>query len=166
MAHIMRFCIPSLRSLQWVVRRPSRGSFQEYFPAMRQRVTGASLSALLGALDAQMDCGVPAIGGKDSMSGTFENLEVPPTLISFAVGTRRSNAIHSATLTAVNMLYYIPVPKDDDYLPLIDRYITALYCSFIAEKDQRTLYGNSRWWPVSPCAVAQMCFRQPSRFQV
>ena len=138
----------------------SRLSFQEYFPAMRtESHWGLPLSALLGALDAQMDCGVPAIGGKDSMSGTFENLEVPPTLISFAVGTRRSNAIHSATLTAVNSaLYYIPVPKDDDYLPLIDRYITALHVVHSLQKEGRvhctaTVDGNG-----VAVRVAQMCF--------
>ena len=62
-------------------------TFQEYF----ERMTGPSawgkpLSALLGALEAQLDFGAAAIGGKDSMSGSFEDLHVPPTLVSFAVG--------------------------------------------------------------------------------
>ena len=70
---------------------PARGiylSHQEYFPrpGTDPRRWGLPLAALLGAFRAQMDLQVAAIGGKDSMSGSFENLDVPPTLISFAVG--------------------------------------------------------------------------------
>ncbi|NLO86422.1 MAG: phosphoribosylformylglycinamidine synthase [Clostridiales bacterium] len=67
-------------------------TFQEYF----ERMTGAPerwgkpFAALLGALDAQLDLGLAAIGGKDSMSGTFESLDVPPTLVSFAVAPGNS----------------------------------------------------------------------------
>ncbi len=62
-------------------------TFQEYFkkPGKDPSRWGEPLSALLGALDAQLDLGVAAIGGKDSMSGSFEKLDVPPTLVSFAV---------------------------------------------------------------------------------
>ena len=64
-------------------------TFQEYFERMTQdpRKWGKPLSALLGALKAQTDYDAAAIGGKDSMSGTFENISVPPTLVSFAVAT-------------------------------------------------------------------------------
>ena len=64
-------------------------SFQEYFekPGRDGRRWGKPLAALLGALRAQLDYSVASIGGKDSMSGTFENMDVPPTLISFAVTT-------------------------------------------------------------------------------
>lgn len=64
-------------------------SFQEYFekPMRDGKRWGKPLSAVLGAFVAQLDLGVAAIGGKDSMSGSFENLDVPPTLISFAVTT-------------------------------------------------------------------------------
>ena len=62
-------------------------TFQEYFERMNSETAwGKPLSALLGALDAQMDFGCAAIGGKDSMSGSFEDIHVPPTLVSFAVG--------------------------------------------------------------------------------
>ena len=62
-------------------------TFQEYFERMNSETAwGKPLSALLGALDAQLDFGAAAIGGKDSMSGSFEELHVPPTLVSFAVG--------------------------------------------------------------------------------
>ena len=62
-------------------------TYQEYFERMTNdpAVWGRPLSALLGALKAQLDLGLASIGGKDSMSGTFENLSVPPTLVSFAV---------------------------------------------------------------------------------
>ncbi len=62
-------------------------TFQEYFerPNKDSKRWGKPLSALLGAFEAQKDLGVAAIGGKDSMSGTFENIDVPPTLVSFAV---------------------------------------------------------------------------------
>ncbi len=77
-------------------------TFQEYF----ERMTGAPerwgkpMAALLGALDAQMDLGVAAIGGKDSMSGTFENLDVPPTLVSFAVAPGDSGEVISPEFKA------------------------------------------------------------------
>ena len=64
-------------------------SFQEYFehPGKDGKRWGKPLSALLGAFKAQLDLGIGAIGGKDSMCGTFEDLDVPPTLVSFAVTT-------------------------------------------------------------------------------
>lgn len=67
-------------------------SFQEYFEKLGHDATrwGKPLAALLGAFRAQMELGVAAIGGKDSMSGSFENLHVPPTLISFAVTTAQA----------------------------------------------------------------------------
>ncbi len=62
-------------------------TFQEYFERMTgESAWGKPLSALLGALEAQLDFGAAAIGGKDSMSGSFEDIHVPPTLVSFAVG--------------------------------------------------------------------------------
>ena len=72
-------------------------SFQEYFERLGKdsRRWGVPLSALLGAFEAQMDLGVAAIGGKDSMSGSFENLDVPPTLVSFAVTTGKVSEVIS-----------------------------------------------------------------------
>ena len=77
-------------------------TFQEYFERMSSKAAwGKPLAALLGALEAQLDFGVAAIGGKDSMSGSFEDLHVPPTLVSFAVGVCpaddiRANAFRKA----------------------------------------------------------------------
>ncbi len=72
-------------------------TFQEYFekPQGQPDRWGQPLAALLGALQAQLDLGCAAIGGKDSMSGTFERLDVPPTLVSFAVTTANINAVRS-----------------------------------------------------------------------
>jgi len=72
-------------------------TFQEYFERMADDPTrwGKPLAALLGALSAQLDLGIAAIGGKDSMSGTFENLDVPPTLVSFAVAPGDSGEVIS-----------------------------------------------------------------------
>jgi len=72
-------------------------SFQEFFPKPGQDALrwGLPLAALLGALRAQMELGVAAIGGKDSMSGTFEHLDVPPTLISFAVAAGKGDEARS-----------------------------------------------------------------------
>ena len=72
-------------------------TFQEYFekPGTDGRRWGKPLAALLGAFEAQMELGVGAIGGKDSMSGSFEDLDVPPTLVSFAVTTAKTGEIIS-----------------------------------------------------------------------
>ena len=70
-------------------------TFQEYFEHLGRdgKKWGRPLSALLGALRAQLDLGIAAIGGKDSMSGTYEDLTVPPTLVSFAVTTAKTRDI-------------------------------------------------------------------------
>ena len=72
-------------------------TFQEYFakPGHDPKRWGTPFTALLGAFRAQMNLGIGAIGGKDSMSGTFENLDVPPTLVSFAVTTEKTDRIVS-----------------------------------------------------------------------
>ena len=72
-------------------------SFQEYFEKLGKdpKRWGKPFSALLGALDAQIDLGVGSIGGKDSMSGSFEDLDVPPTLVSFAISACKVDNIIS-----------------------------------------------------------------------
>ena len=77
-------------------------SFQEYFERLRTEPKrwGKPLAALLGAYKAQMELGIAAIGGKDSMSGSFEKLDVPPTLISFAVTTGNVNEVVSGEFKA------------------------------------------------------------------
>ena len=72
-------------------------TLQEFFEKLRDdpRRWGRPFAALLGALDAQLDFGAAAIGGKDSMSGTFNDLDVPPTLISFAIAPIRAGEVLS-----------------------------------------------------------------------
>ncbi len=88
-------------------------TFQEYFekPMKDPKRWGKPLSALLGAFTAQMDFGVAAIGGKDSMSGSFEKLDVPPTLISFAVTTDNINNVISPELKKAGSRVILVAPE-------------------------------------------------------
>ena len=101
-----------------------RFTFQEYFERLRQNPErwGKPFSALLGAYKAQKDFGLPAIGGKDSMSGTFHEIDVPPTLVSFAVDTVNVNDIISPEFKEVeSQLVYLPVERGEDELPNIEK---------------------------------------------
>lgn len=91
-------------------------SFQEYFEKLEtsSEKWGKPLAAVLGAFKAQYDLGVAAIGGKDSMSGSFENLHVPPTLISFAVTTEDVNNIVSGEFKGVNHKVIMITPDIDE----------------------------------------------------
>jgi len=96
-------------------------SFQEYFekPMKDPARWGKPFSALLGAFRAQMDYGVAAIGGKDSMSGSFEKLDVPPTLVSFAVTTGKlSDVVSNEFKKAGNKLYAFYPEYGRDGLPV------------------------------------------------
>ena len=95
-----------------------RFSYQEYFERMTQdpRSWGKPLSALLGALKMQLAFGLPSIGGKDSMSGTFEHINVPPTLIAFGITTVKASDVISPELKwEGNRLYLVR------HIPLADR---------------------------------------------
>ena len=94
-------------------------SFQEYFERLRTgEAWGKPLSALLGALDAQMDLGYAAIGGKDSMSGSFEDISVPPTLISFAVATGSvKNVISPEFKASGHNIYRLRAERKPNGLP-------------------------------------------------
>ena len=75
-------------------------------------------AALLGAYDAQIGFGLPSIGGKDSMSGTFMDIHVPPALISFAVDTCQADKVMSAAFKkAGSTLVYLEMNKDADLMP-------------------------------------------------
>ncbi|MBQ7295609.1 MAG: phosphoribosylformylglycinamidine synthase [Clostridia bacterium] len=98
-------------------------TFQEYFerPGKDPKRWGKPLSALLGAFKAQKDLKVAAIGGKDSMSGTFENLDVPPTLVSFAVTTDKvENVVSPEFKKADNKLIKLTPEFDSDHLPVTE----------------------------------------------
>ncbi|KAA9228668.1 phosphoribosylformylglycinamidine synthase [Streptococcus anginosus] len=89
----------------------ARFSYQEYFERMDKQADrfGQPVAALLGSIEAQIQLGLPSIGGKDSMSGTFEELTVPPTLVAFGVTTADSrNVLSPEFKTAGEYIYYIP----------------------------------------------------------
>jgi len=139
-------------------------TFQEYFKRLGNDPTrwGQPLSALLGAFRAQMRLGIAAIGGKDSMSGTFEKLDVPPTLVSFAVTTEKVSSIISPEFKKAGSKVVIIKPAyDETGLPetasLLDVFATVttlmrsgkvLSCytpgmGGIAEAVMKMCFGNS-----------------------
>ena len=106
-----------------------RFTFQEYFKRMTDDPTrwGQPFQALLGAFDAQVGFGLPSIGGKDSMSGTFNDIDVPPTLVSFAVDIAKGRDIITPELkSAGNKLVRFEIEKDDYLIPVYEK-VQELY---------------------------------------
>ena len=105
-------------------------SFQEYFERLRDvpERWGKPLAAVLGALMAQADLGIGAIGGKDSMSGSFEDLDVPPTLVSFAVATGSVDRVTSPEFKAAGhrVVRIAPATYGDDHRPALAPLMHAL----------------------------------------
>ncbi|MBE6348047.1 MAG: phosphoribosylformylglycinamidine synthase, partial [Spirochaetaceae bacterium] len=100
----------------------SRLTFQEYFErTSSDKAWGKPTAALLGALEAQKAMGTASIGGKDSMSGTFEDLSVPPTLVSFAVTTENANNIQSGEFKKAGSYIYAALqPYTENLAPDFD----------------------------------------------
>ncbi|HEX2985612.1 MAG TPA: phosphoribosylformylglycinamidine synthase [Caproiciproducens sp.] len=128
--------VESLSKLAAVGANPlgARLTFQEYFERLNQdpKRWGKPAAALLGALTAQLGLDIPAIGGKDSMSGTFEQLDVPPTLVSFAVAmTKASKTISAAFQKTSSRVVLLPLPEDSAaMLPnwaLLKQYYKSVY---------------------------------------
>ena len=106
-----------------------RFTFQEYFRRMSGEPERWSqpFAALLGAYDAQIGFGLPSIGGKDSMSGTFNDIDVPPTLVSFAVDIAKQDEIVTPELKrAGSKLVRFEIKKDDFDIPMYDA-VAELY---------------------------------------
>ncbi len=104
-------------------------TFQEYFKRMTEDASRWSepFTALLGSYDAQMGFGIASIGGKDSMSGTFNDINVPPTLVSFAVDiAKQSDIVTSELKKAGNKLVEFKIAKDEYDLPVYEK-VMALY---------------------------------------
>ena len=116
--------VESLSRLLAVGANPlnARLTFQEYFERLGDKPSrwGKPAAALLGALTAQLKLGTPSIGGKDSMSGSFNELDVPPTLVSFALAATSAKRTLSAAFTKANStVVLVPVPyhKKKSHMP-------------------------------------------------
>lgn len=138
-----------------------RFTFQEYFKRMTDdsRRWGEPMAALLGAYEAQMKLGLPSIGGKDSMSGTFNDIDVPPTLCSFAVDVAKSSDVVMPELKeAGNVLVQFDIRKDSYDLPDYE-YIMKMYdgiTRLMREKTVKSAYALSGKGVAE--AVAKMAF--------
>ncbi len=138
-----------------------RLSLQEFFMKLREdkRRWGVPLSALLGALYAQIGLDLGAIGGKDSMSGSFEDIDVPPTLISFALAPSKASRLITNVLTQKGQkLYFLPVKKDKYFIPDFG-YLKKLYEAV----NKNISSGNITFATVAEkggifAAVAKSCF--------
>ena len=117
-------------------------TFQEYFEKLRTdpKRWGKPLAALLGAFEAQMDLKIAAIGGKDSMSGSFEEIDVPPTLVSFAVTTQKVQDIVSPEFKgAGHAVIRIPPEYGDNGLPNPGSLLKVFDCISEMMRDGRAL---------------------------
>ncbi len=118
-------------------------TFQEYFekPGRDAKRWGKPMAALLGAFRAQMELGIASIGGKDSMSGSFENIDVPPTLVSFAVTCGKvSEVITNDMKKAGHKLVLLSPEYGNDSLPTADSLI-ALYAKVTALMRDGKVYS-------------------------
>ena len=127
--------------------RTIRFTFQEYFRRMSEEASRWSqpFAALLGAYEAQMKYGLPSIGGKDSMSGTFNDIDVPPTLVSFAVDVSKSGHIVTPELKYPgDRLIRFRIPKDEYDLPVYDK-VMEIYDQIMTLMSEETVtktYGH------------------------
>jgi phosphoribosylformylglycinamidine synthase len=156
--------VESLSKLAAVGADPlsARLTFQEYFERMTDdpRSWGKPAAALLGALSAQLGLGVPSIGGKDSMSGTFESISVPPTLVSFAVAmTKKSETVSAAFQQAGSRVLLLPLPENPETLLPDWQKLKSYYTEVV----RLIRGGNVRSASVVKeggvaAAIARMCF--------
>lgn len=138
-----------------------RFTFQEYFEKLRNNPSrwGKPLAALLGAFDAQMRLGLASIGGKDSMSGSFNNIDVPPTLVSFAMcPCDVRNAISPEFKKAGSKVALIEIRKDASLIPdwqdVLEKY--ALLHKAVA--DGKVIAAHTVRFGGIAEAVAKMAF--------
>ncbi|MBQ6569949.1 MAG: phosphoribosylformylglycinamidine synthase subunit PurQ, partial [Clostridia bacterium] len=140
----------------------ARLTFQEYFERLYDKSErwGKPAAALLGALTAQLEMGVPSIGGKDSMSGSFNDMDVPPTLVSFALSmTGAKKTVSACASDAGDKLVLLPVPENTDtQLPDWDK-LKALYSELLKLSESGKIKAASVVKEGgSAAAVCRMCF--------
>ncbi len=156
--------VESLSKLLAVGAQPlsARLTFQEYFERLYDKPErwGKPAAALLGAMQAQLALGIPSIGGKDSMSGSFEDLDVPPTLVSFAVAmTKASKTISAAFKKAGSRVLYVPAPEDKETgMPNWEK-LKAMYNAVYALLEEKQVLSASVLREGgAAAAVCRMCF--------
>ena len=136
-------------------------TFQEYFerPNKDAKRWGKPLSALLGAFEAQKNLGVAAIGGKDSMSGTFEHLDVPPTLVSFAVTTEHvDNIITNEFKKAGSKVVLVKPEYDENKLPKTESLLALFETVIGLMRDGKVLSAYTPTYGGVAEAVMKMAF--------
>ena len=136
-------------------------TFQEYFehPGKDGRRWGKPLSALLGAYKAQMELSIGAIGGKDSMSGTFEDLDVPPTLVSFAVTTGKAyDAVSPEFKKAGSRVEILKPEYDENGLPKTDSLLGVIGKVTELLKTGKALAAYTPGMGGVAEAIMKMCF--------
>ena len=133
--------------------RTSRLSFQEFFGrAVNEKRWGYPAAALLGSVDAQIESGCASIGGKDSMSGTFEDINVPHTLVSFAVNHDEVENVRSGSFKAAgNKIYMVSVPYSDLLEPDYETFLENSDVLYDLNKAGKI----SAMYPVGPGGIAE-----------
>lgn len=138
-----------------------RFSFQEFFRRLEKdpKRWGEPLAALLGAYEAQMKLELPSIGGKDSMSGTFNDIDVPPTLVSFAVNMATSKDVITTELKSPgNVLVRFKLSRDSFDLPVYEK-LKALYSNlYKLMKDKKAVSAYAIGFGGIIEAVSKMAF--------
>mgnify|MGYP000308409210 FL=1 len=143
-------------------------TFQEYFERTQNdpKRWGKPMAALLGAFKAQLEMGCGSIGGKDSMSGTFENIDVPPTLVSFAVSTANADKIVSTEFKGTGSEVIMITPEyDENGLPKFD---SIKECFDKVEKIISDGRANATWtngYGGIAEGIAKMCFGNKIGFE-
>ena len=135
-------------------------TFQEYFEKLGKDKNrwGKPLAALLGAFKAQKELGICAIGGKDSMSGSFENINVPPTLVSFAISTANTkNIISPEFKKSKNKVYLIKPKYDKNGLPETKSLLSIFYKINNLMKNKKILSCYTLTYGGIAEAVYKMC---------
>ena len=163
--------VESLSKLLAVGADPAaaRLTFQEYFERLHDvpERWGKPAAALLGAFTAQVNMGNPAIGGKDSMAGSFEALNVPPTLVSFAVAmTKASKTVSACFRKAGSQAWMVPVPENPEtHLPAWDK-LKAVYAKIYEMMGKNQILSASVVREGgAAAAVCRMCFGNQMGFQ-
>ena len=140
----------------------ARLTFQEYFERLNDVPSrwGKPAAALLGAMQAQMKLGLPSIGGKDSMSGSFEDIDVPPTLVSFAVAmTKASKTISAEFKRAGSKVVYVPVPEvKETLMPDWDKLVRMYRAVYALANSGKVLSASVVKEGGAAASVCKACF--------